>query len=138
MSTSRKSSSSSEPSTALVPPQHYGFAGTLIAVSGCINLLIGAVVILGVVFVAGPCCCLGFLPLIYGGLEIWAGRRMIAGQPVSGLKWISLGGLIVGAMTLPLGGFLPVGLELLASFSLRDPEVETFLASELPGWSPLD
>ena len=138
MSTSRNASYSPESSTALVPPQHYSFAGTLIAVSGTINVLIGAVIVLGAVFIAGPCCCLGFLPLIYGGLEIWAGRRMMAGEPVSGLKWISLGGIFVGALTLPLGGFLSVGLELLASFSLRDPEVEAFLASDLPESSPLD
>lgn len=133
-----KSTTSSPEGAPLAPPQHYASAGTLIAVSGAINVFIGLVVVFGLVFIVGPCCCLGFLPLIYGFLELWAGRRMMSGEPVAGLKWISLGGMIVGVLNLPLGGFLPLILELLASFSLRDPEVTAFLESDHPDVSPLD
>jgi hypothetical protein len=112
----------------VIAPQIARSAGMLMVGAGALHVLIGAVLGLGLVWFAGPCCCVGVVPLACGLVELFVGRRIASGEPTRWAPWVSAGGIVVGLLTLPVGGFLSMTAEILATVSLRDPDVRAWLA----------
>ncbi len=112
----------------MIAPQIARSAGMLMVGAGALHVLIGAVLGLGLVWFAGPCCCVGVVPLACGLVELFVGRRIASGEPTRWAPWVSAGGIAVGLLTLPVGGFLSMTAEILATVSLRDPDVRAWLA----------
>jgi hypothetical protein len=112
------------------PPKLYRQAGTLMLVAGLMNALIGGAVSIGLLFFFPPCCCVGILPLAWGSLEIAVGLRAANGHYSPWIRRLSIPGIVVGAVSLPLGGFLPLILEVLVTVCLRDEEVNMFLEDQ--------
>jgi len=114
-------------------PAGYRSAAALMLAAGGINLLIGLVVALGMIFVFPPCCLCGVVPLAWGVVELACGARMMQGTPVVWSRNVAMAGIVVGALGAVAGGVLPLVLEVLASISLRDPEVQAWLDQARPG-----
>lgn len=114
--------------SALEPaPAPYRSAAALMLAAGGINLLIGVVVGLGMIFVFPPCCLCGAAPLLWGVVELSCGARMMQGAPVRWSRHVALAGIAVGALGALAGGILPLVLQVLTTISLGDPEVRAWL-----------
>ncbi len=95
----------------MIAPQIARSAGMLMVGAGALHVLI-----------------VGVVPLACGLVELFVGRRIASGEPTRWAPWVSAGGIVVGLLTLPVGGFLSMTAEILATVSLRDPDVRAWLA----------
>lgn len=114
-------------------PQGYRTAGTLMRAAGFFSVMIGIALVVGLLWLAGPCCCLGVAPLGFGMLELFVGQRVATGERTKLARPVSYAGVAMGVLTFPVGGFVPLALELMAAVSLRDPAVVAYLAGAQTG-----
>jgi hypothetical protein len=110
------------------PPHMVRSAGLLMVGAGVINALVGIAFALGALWFLGPCCCLGVAPIGWGIVEIVVGQRLVAGRPTPAARWVSAIGVVAAIPTMPLGGFVALACEVLATVALRDPDAVAWLA----------
>lgn len=106
------------------PPQEYKLAGIFMLVSGIMNVLTSAALILTLIWI-----CVGViwvLPLAGGIFEIVIGAQIMSGKRTTNGKTASIIGLISAVLCFNIIGIV---MEILALVWFGKPEVERYIAT---------
>ncbi|MES2640931.1 MAG: hypothetical protein V4850_15685 [Myxococcota bacterium] len=103
-------------------PKSYTDAGALTILSGVMNIIVGGLLFLTMVWV-----CVGVLwlvPMAVGVFQVVVGISMNGGKRTSAASYISIVGIIAGVCNFnPLG----IGAAVLAMLKVKEPEVAGYL-----------
>jgi hypothetical protein len=109
-------------------PQPYKTAGTLMLVAGILNLVVGFFLVIALLLVALPCCFLGFVPMIWGVVEIVFGVQIMNGKRVPFASALSIVGIVIAALSLLSGlSIVPLVLEIICLVQLNGPDARLYL-----------
>lgn len=123
-------------------PSKYKTAGTLMLISGIINILSGLVLGLilflyitgiaistfGIGIVCYVCCLWPIIPMGFGIFEVVTGMKISNGTPVPNASNVAIGGVILAALNLGSGlGIVSLILEIIAFINLNDPESKRYV-----------
>lgn len=108
--------------TEMTPPSDYKTAGTLMIVSGVLNLLASLALIGTLIWV-----CVGAFWMVTLGLAIWelvTGIAVSGGQPKANAKTVAIIGIINSLMC---GNIIGLVLQIIAMSKLGTPEVTAYI-----------
>ena len=108
--------------TAMTPPSEYKTAGTLMIVSGVLNLLASLALVGTLIWI-----CVGAFWMVTLGLAVWeivTGIAVSGGQPKHNAKTVAIIGIV---NSLLCGNVIGLVLQIIAMSKLGSPEVTAYI-----------